>query len=879
MSPPGGQLVASRVATRPPSAVPPASRSAREAQPLVSLPALVRRAPVTVVLTIALWVVGAVTGSLSGRPSPELKALVGIGLSTLEAGHWWTLLSGVLWCAGPAGYVVSTVLLLGLVAPAEYRLGSVRTAALLVGSHVAGSAIAVALVAAATATGTDWAMHLATHVALGPSGAAVGVALAASTRWGALWRRRGRVGLLAVTAMPALYSGSLDDIVRLMVALAGLELGTLALGRRRQSRAWAASAPEIRLLVAAVVAASALGPLLAALSGTAIGPLSVLRLVVLPPPPDPSAVAMVCTDPANLEDCVGLQYRLRLGGIGPAIMSVLPVLVLLVLADGLRRGRRFAWRAATGLNVGFASLGAGLAVVTASNPAERLAAFGGAGDRQFYTGVATSILQPLVVVVLLWITASRFTVRAPVRAWRAPAALVGLTFVAVSATYLVGSLIVRDQYAPAPGWPALLADLPTRFLPPGYLGELEIAFLPVGPVATALYEWIGVIFWAVTLGAVVWLLRRTRTVTGDPAEARDLLIRHGGSTLSWQATWAGNSFWFSPDRRAAIAYRVIGGVALTTGEPFGNQAARAAAIDGFAEFCARHAWTPCLYSVGDAVRDHTRTLGWDSVQVAEETLVPLTDLSFTGKKWQDIRTALNNAAKAGVTAEWITYSEAPLAITDQIRAISEEWVADKGLPEMGFTLGGLDELADDRVRCLIAVDAERTVHGVTSWLPVIREPEPTDDIGEGATDDGPVDGWTLDFMRRRDVGPGTTAPRGVTEFLIASAILTFQAEGALVASLSGAPLARLDRGARPDALQRLLDLSGRTLEPVYGFRSLLRFKAKFQPTYRPLYMTYPDAAALPAIATAITRAYLPRLRVSQSLRLMQQLRRRGAATG
>ena len=39
--------------------------------------------------------------------------------------------------------------------------------------------------------------------------------------------------------------------------------------------------------------------------------------------------------------------------------------------------------------------------------------------------------------------------------------------------------------------------------------------------------------------------------------------------------------------------------------------------------------------------------------------------------------------------------------------LSEEWLAAKGLPEMGFTLGGLDELDDDAVRCLVAVDAGR----------------------------------------------------------------------------------------------------------------------------------------------------------------------------
>jgi phosphatidylglycerol lysyltransferase len=114
--------------------------------------------------------------------------------------------------------------------------------------------------------------------------------------------------------------------------------------------------------------------------------------------------------------------------------------------------------------------------------------------------------------------------------------------------------------------------------------------------------------------------------------------------------------------------------------------------------------------------------------------------------------------------------------------MSGEWVAGKGLPEMGFMLGGIDELADENVRCLIAIDADGTVHGLTSFLPVYE--------------DGTVVGWTLDFMRRRE-----DALRGVTEFLI-----------------SGAPLARLDRGGRPDAVDRLVDLSSRALEPVYGFR-------------------------------------------------------------
>jgi phosphatidylglycerol lysyltransferase len=113
----------------------------------------------------------------------------------------------------------------------------------------------------------------------------------------------------------------------------------------------------------------------------------------------------------------------------------------------------------------------------------------------------------------------------------------------------------------------------------------------------------------------------------------------------------------------------------------------------------------------------------------------------------------------------------------------------------------------------------------------------------------------------------------VMEFLIATAALTFREEGANFVSLSGAPLARLARGEQPCALQRLIDMIADAMEPVYGFQSLLHFKAKFQPIYQPLYLAYPDPAALGSIAAAIVHAFLPRLTALQLLRLLTKLRK------
>jgi lysylphosphatidylglycerol synthetase-like protein (DUF2156 family) len=133
------------------------------------------------------------------------------------------------------------------------------------------------------------------------------------------------------------------------------------------------------------------------------------------------------------------------------------------------------------------------------------------------------------------------------------------------------------------------------------------------------------------------------------------------------------------------------------------------------------------------------------------------------------------------------------------------------------------------------------------------------------------------------------------EFLIASAVLELKRTVEVI-SLSGSPLAKdrdgdiagasdsgsdsgnsdagSDSGgsdAGPEGLAGILDVVGRALEPVYGFRSLATFKSRFKPDYRTLYLYYQDPLQLPAMGRALSRAYLPGLSVRQSARLLRTL--------
>ncbi|WP_434219665.1 bifunctional lysylphosphatidylglycerol flippase/synthetase MprF [Amycolatopsis nalaikhensis] len=341
-----------------------------------------------------------------------------------------------------------------------------------------------------------------------------------------------------------------------------------------------------------------------------------------------------------------------------------------------------------------------------------------------------------------------------------------------------------------------------------------------------------------------------------PALARTLLGRHGGSTLSWMTTWPRNTYFVRADGRSYLAYRRHAGVAVALGDPIAPDGTAAATVTEFTAMCENSGLVPCVFSATEATVAATRELGWQHVQVAEDNVLDLDGLEFRGKAWQDVRSALNKAAKQDIDFRLVRLADQPEPILAQVRALSEEWMADKAMPEMGFTLGGLDEAMDPATRVGLAVDAEGTVHGVTSWLPVY-------------TGAGKVGGWTLDVMRRSAHGF-----RPVMEFLIASACLAFRDEGARFVSLSGAPLARSGGDAPGRVVDRALESLGRVMEPYYGFRSLHAFKAKFQPRHVPLYLAFRDEADLPRIGLALGRAYLPDVRLRELAKLVSSSRGR-----
>lgn len=360
---------------------------------------------------------------------------------------------------------------------------------------------------------------------------------------------------------------------------------------------------------------------------------------------------------------------------------------------------------------------------------------------------------------------------------------------------------------------------------------------------------------AVMAVALILLARRLVRRTASPATAeerarmRSFVVDGSTGSMAFMGTWEDNSVWFAPDDAGAVAYRVGRGVAFTVSDPVARPGRRLDVMLGFVEHCERMGWVPVFYSVHDEVVAETERLGWVRTAVGTEASVDLATFTLSGKRRQDLRTAVNRAAREGLRAEWRSFAELTAQQRADVERVCTGWAGHKALPEMGFTLGGFGELQDSAVRLMLAYDGQGRLHGVTSWLP--------------AFDDGELVGWTLDVMRR-----GDDAMPGVMEFLIATTALRSAEHGLFTLSLSGTPLAP-HTGAAETFVSRLIPRLATWLEPAYGFASLRRFKAKFGAAEQPLWMTYPASGQLARIAPALASVYVPDLSAKGLVRLAQ----------
>lgn len=820
-----------------------------------------RRAPFSTALIVAAVVVHVFSGAFLGRLPRTVAGTWGYQSTDLLSGNWWNMFT-TLFLSSTTGSMLLGVGVVGAaVGIAEFTLGSLRTAAI----YCATQGAAVVLYAVVLGLGNlgdiDWPTGLDQATLLGPFAASAGTLMAASQGIGLLWRRRVRVLVLAVSLMLSVYVGHAQHVFILLAAVAGLALGLVfvtALGRRGAGRS---TSREVRTILAMVVAVFAVGPLAAAVAHVAVGPLAVMRTWITNQEPTLAQWQGSCHE--SNAACQGMVHNLGMLGSGDHLLALMPMVMLLVCAEGLRRGSRLALWVAIYLHVVIGLVSAAYFQVFAGLGLSLRRGHRSLTISESVWELLPVVLVPVLIAVALLIYRRHFRVDPDPALRRRAISLLPLQLLGVVGLYTLAWLAegnLQSRLGPV----ALLAGIPRIVLPYPFPFSYAANVYPHGFFSELLFSFGGLLLWLVSAAIILtlFLSRRLHSGATEAAKALDL-VRKGGDSLSWMTLWSNNQYWFNVTGTVAVAYQPHNGVAVTVGGLIGEPEHYDGAVDEFLDFCTDESLTPCFYSVTDVPAAMLERRGFRRIQVAAETLLDVRTMEFKGKDWQNVRTALNKATKMGVTALWSSYGELTSGQRTQVHEISEDWVSGQALPELGFTLGGLEELKHENVQLCLAIDDSGRIHAVTSWLPVYS--------------DGEIVSWTLDFMRRN-----SGAFNGVMEYLIAQAVQHFAATVEYI-SLSGSPLANTGDTAnagqeqsgqrstgQENTLGRILALLARSLEPVYGFSSLANFKQRFKPRHRSLYLMYQDPLSLPVIGRAVGEAYLPNVSVRSLARLLRK---------
>ncbi|MEU1517738.1 phosphatidylglycerol lysyltransferase domain-containing protein [Streptomyces sp. NPDC005811] len=321
----------------------------------------------------------------------------------------------------------------------------------------------------------------------------------------------------------------------------------------------------------------------------------------------------------------------------------------------------------------------------------------------------------------------------------------------------------------------------------------------------------------------------------DEKRLRELLGRHGErDSLGYFALRREKSVRWSPTGKAAVAYRVVGGVSLASGDPLGDPEAWPGAIEPWLAEARAHGWIPAVMGAGEEAGTVYARHGLDALELGDEAIVEVADFTLEGRAMRTVRQAYNRVRRAGYTVRVRRHEDIPADELAYLLRRADDWR--DGATERGFSmaLGRLGDPEDGRCVMLECTDAHGELRALLSFVPW-----------------GPQ-GLSLDLMRRdRD------SDNGLMEFMVIDLLRRAREIGITQVSLNFAMFRSVfERGARLGAgpVLRLWRSLLSFFSRWWQIESLYRANAKYRPIWEPRFLLFEKTADLPRIALASARA-------------------------
>ena len=418
-----------------------------------------------------------------------------------------------------------------------------------------------------------------------------------------------------------------------------------------------------------------------------------------------------------------------------------------------------------------------------------------------------------------------------------------------SRTRTVSSFLLSTVFATVIGIGSLLVDrdaVKNQLNPPQVLTEVWLGLVGIsgpavfrngriqGRIETTLLL-LGVMVVVATLMVALRPARGPHHLLPSEADhVRDLLGQNCSDSLSYFALRDDKSVVFSPSGKAAVAYRVVAGVSLASGDPLGDPEAWPGAIEAWLTEARRYAWIPAVLGASEQGATVYRRHGLDALELGDEAVVEVDDFALEDRSRRSVRQAAGKAMRRGHTVTVNRAAELHPVELERFAHLTAEWRG--GQAERGFSMA-LGRFGDPRDPGTVIVACRDESGSVVAILALVP---------------WNTDGLSLDLMTR-----APDAGNGVVELMVTQLLCKAPALGVQRVSLNFAVFrAVFERGGKLGAgpVLRLWYRTLMILSRFWQIESLYRANAKYQPSWKPRFICFPRARDLPRISTAALRA-------------------------
>jgi lysyl-tRNA synthetase class 2 len=320
--------------------------------------------------------------------------------------------------------------------------------------------------------------------------------------------------------------------------------------------------------------------------------------------------------------------------------------------------------------------------------------------------------------------------------------------------------------------------------------------------------------------------QRVRQSAEERRVVRKLVRSHGHDSLAFFSLRRDKSYFFSPTRRSFVAYKVVGGCALVSGDPVGDSAEVPQLLAEFQRVCHTRGWRLALLSASSDSLPAARSLGMRAIKIGDEAVVRPDGFSLEGRAIRKVRQSVTRLEREGYRFRVVAAGDVDRPLREELERVSAAWRGSN--VERGFSMAMDDQFREPETFFAIAERGE-TVGGFLHVVPSGR-------------------GLSLGAMRRsRDT------PNGLMEYLIVELLGWARDRGAEEISLNFCVFADLLAQTPRNKLQSVARATLRVGDRVFQLERLLTFSRKFAPEWRPRYLCVERLSDLPLVGVAYLR--------------------------